>query len=97
METYLAGLADARWKLSKKKAEKTFIGDYATELYETPTLEHDLESRYQSLIGMIRRIVEIGRVDIITEVSMMASHMAMPRELHLELVLHVCCIYPPKL
>ena len=33
-------------------------------------------------------MVEIGRVDIITEVSMMVSQMAMPRELHLEAVLY---------
>ena len=34
-------------------------------------------------------MVEIGRLDIITEVSMMASHMAIPREVHLEEVFHV--------
>ena len=32
--------------------------------------------------------MEIFRVDIITEVSMMASHMAMPRETHFEAVLN---------
>ena len=34
-------------------------------------------------------MVEIGRLNIITEVSMMASHIDMPREGHLEAVLHV--------
>ena len=34
-------------------------------------------------------MLEIGRVYIITKLSMMASHMAMPREVHLEVVLHV--------
>ena len=33
--------------------------------------------------------MEIGRVDIITEVSMMASQMAMPSDGHLEAVLYV--------
>ena len=33
--------------------------------------------------------MEICRVDIITKVSMMASQMAIPREGHLEEVLHV--------
>ena len=33
--------------------------------------------------------MEIGRADIITKVSMMASQMAMPGEENLELVLHV--------
>ena len=34
-------------------------------------------------------MVEIGRIDIMTEVSMLASHLAMPREGHLDAVLHV--------
>ena len=46
---------------------------------ETPALELDLASWYQSFIGMPMRMVEIGRVDIITEVSIMASQMATPR------------------
>ena len=33
--------------------------------------------------------MEMGRVEIITKVSMMESHMGMPREGHLEAVLHV--------
>ena len=64
---------------------------------DIPALENNLESWYQSLVGMIKCMVEIGRVDIITEVSMMASPMAMPREGHLEAVLHVCCISLTKL
>ena len=38
---------------------------------------------------ILRWMVELGRVDICLEVSMMSSHMAMPREGHLEQVLHV--------
>ena len=34
-------------------------------------------------------MLEIGRVGIIAEVSMMASQMAIPREVHLEAVLYV--------
>ena len=33
--------------------------------------------------------MELGRVDIITEVSKLASHMALPREGHLEAVFHI--------
>ena len=85
----MAELADGSWQFLEKKAENPFIGDYEPGMDDTPALEQDLESWYQSLIGMIRWMVEIGRVDIITEVSMMASCMAMPREGHLESVLHV--------
>ena len=42
-----------------------------------------------SLIGVLRWIVELGRVDITCEVSMMASMMAMPREGHLEQLYHM--------
>ena len=34
-------------------------------------------------------MVEIGRVDIITEVSTLASQMAMPSEVHMNAVFHV--------
>ena len=34
-------------------------------------------------------MVEIGRIDMITEVSMMTAHMAMPREGHLDNIFHM--------
>ena len=97
VENYLAELADGRWKFPNNKAENPFVWYYVPKIDETPALEHDLESWYKSLMGMLRWTVEIVRLDIITKVSMMASHMAMPREGNLEAVLHVCCISAPKL
>ena len=44
---------------------------------------------YQSLIGILRWIVELGRVDITCEVSMMASMMALPRSGHLHQLFHI--------
>ena len=38
---------------------------------------------YQTLIGVLIWIVELGRIDIITEVSMLASQLALPREVQL--------------
>ena len=46
-------------------------------------------SFYQSQIGVLRWMVELGRVDIITEVSMLASQLAAPREGHLEAVYRI--------
>ena len=46
-------------------------------------------SYYQSLIGILRWMVELGRVDICTEVSMMSSHLALPRKGHLTALTHV--------
>ena len=42
-----------------------------------------------SQIGVLRWMVELGRVDIITEVSMLAPQLANPREGHLEAVYRI--------
>jgi hypothetical protein len=85
---YLTNLGDARWSMPKK-ASNPFPGDYEPEMDTTPTLNTELASWYASLIGMLRWMVEIGRVDIIMEVSKMASQMASPREGHLDALLHM--------
>ena len=36
-------------------------------------------------------MVEIGRIEIVTKVSMMSSHNAYPREGHFEMFLHMMC------
>ena len=89
MEKYLSELADARCQLPKKKAEKPFLRNYESDMDETPALDHDIESWYQSLIEMLRWMVGIGIVDIITEVSIMESHTSMHMEGHLDMVLHL--------
>jgi hypothetical protein len=44
---------------------------------------------YQHLISVMRWMVELGQIDIATEVSMLSSYLACPREGHLENALHV--------
>jgi hypothetical protein len=44
---------------------------------------------YQTLIGVLCLIVELGRVDIDVEVSMMSSHLALPRSGHLQELYHI--------
>jgi hypothetical protein len=44
---------------------------------------------YQSQIGIMRWCVELGRIDIITEVSMLSTHLCLPYEGHLEAFFHV--------
>ena len=46
-------------------------------------------SYYQSLVVILRWIVELGRVDICVEVSMMSSHVLLPRQGHLDKVFHI--------
>ena len=62
---------------------------YRPELDITHELSPTLASYYMSLIGILRWIVELGRVDICLEVSMMSSHMALPQEGHLDQVIHI--------
>jgi hypothetical protein len=44
---------------------------------------------YQSKIGILHWCVELGRIDIITEVSMLSAYLCLPREGHLEAVFRV--------
>ena len=55
----------------------------------SPVLGPDEASYYQSLIGVIRWMIEIGQIDINTKVSLLLSHLVMPRQGHLESVLHI--------
>lgn len=72
-----------------KKAETPMTTSYRPELDVTPELPSKEAAYYMSLIGILRWIVELGRVDICLEVSIMSSHMAMPREGHLAQLFHI--------
>ena len=58
--------------------------DYRPELEVSPELKSDGVQLYQELIGVLRWAVELGRVDILLEASLMSAFMAMPREGHLQ-------------
>jgi hypothetical protein len=77
-----------RWKLPTK-AETPLCTCYRPELDVTPELNPSEAAYYQSLIGILRWIVELGRVDICLQVSIMSSHLVLPREGHLEQVFHI--------
>jgi hypothetical protein len=72
-----------------KKASGPFGGGYKPELDENPELDPTRANLYQSQIGILRWCVELVRIDIITEVSMLSTHLCLPREGHLEAVFHV--------
>jgi hypothetical protein len=67
---------------------------YEPNLDVTPELDAERSSLYQSQIGVLRWMVEIGQVDILTDVSVLSSHLALPREGHLKAVLlsYVCLL-----
>jgi len=72
-----------------RKAEAPFPSGYRPELDVSRELGCTDASYYQSLIGILRWIVELGRVDICLEVSMLSSHLALPRDGHLECLYHM--------
>jgi hypothetical protein len=49
----------------------------------------ELAGQYQQLIGILRWAVELGRVDILLDVSLMSSHLCQPRMGHLEAVYNI--------
>jgi len=62
---------------------------YRPEEDETPELEGEAITYYQELIGILRWAIEIGRLDLLLEVSLLSSQLASPREGHLQQVLHI--------
>jgi hypothetical protein len=56
-----------------KKASGPFAGGYKPEIPEIPELDPTRENFYQSQIGILRWCVELGPIDIITEVSMLST------------------------
>ena len=72
-----------------KKEENPFRMGYEPELDESTPLNAELSSYYQSILGVMRWMVELGRIDIATEVSLFSSHLAYPREGHFEEALHI--------
>ena len=72
-----------------KAAGAPVTKDYRPELDTSPELDDEESTHYQSLIGVMRWMVEMGRVDICCEVSMLSSFVAMPREGHLQQIYHI--------
>ncbi len=51
--------------------------------------EPGIDTYFQSLIGMMHWMVELGRIDIATEVSLLLLHLALLHEGHLDAALHI--------
>mmetsp|Transcript_12714 Transcript_12714/g.18116 ORF Transcript_12714/g.18116 Transcript_12714/m.18116 type:complete len:403 (+) Transcript_12714:1096-2304(+) len=76
-------------KTLPKKANYPLKGDYRPTTDLTTELDSKQAAYYQSLIGVLRWIVELGRADISTEASMMSSFMTNFRVGHLEQTIHI--------
>ena len=72
-----------------RKATAPIDNTYVPELDETNKLNPKLHTYYQELIGMLRWGTELGRVDILHEVSILSQFQASPREGHLDQLLRI--------
>ena len=73
----------------KTRAPSVLPSGYRPELDTTPYCDPELMSFYQQQMGVLRWLVELGRIDIAAEVSMLAGFLAGPREGHVEAMLHL--------
>ena len=71
------------------KVKSPWPRNYCPEVDVSKELSSIQASYYQSLIGILRWIVELGRADIVMETSALASIMVLPREGHLDAVFHM--------
>ena len=79
-------------KKGEKLTTKLFTplaNKYRPEVDISDEIQDKEASYYQSLIGILRWIVELGRADICVEVSMTSSHLAIPRKGCMEQVLRM--------
>ena len=79
----------ARGMSLNRGGETPMSSTYRPELDISPELDSADAAYYQSLIGVLRWTVEMGRIDVVTEASMMSSFVSMPREGHLTQVLSI--------
>ncbi len=72
-----------------KRVETPLSSNYRPELDFSRNLDGSQVNYYQGLIGVLRWIVELGRIDIIVPVSLLSRYMVSPREGHLQQVYHI--------
>ena len=83
------GEPDRLTRYGKKHGSRPFPKDYRPECDVSPELDADKANRYLQLIGVLRWAVELGRIDINTEVSMLSQHQCLPREGHLDAIYRI--------
>ena len=90
-----AAIANVEFKLDESgqrlptRCPTPLQGNYRPELDISAELKIEGVRYYQELIGVLRWAVELGRIDIAMEVSMLSTHLALPRSGHLQQVYHM--------
>jgi len=63
--------------------------EFVPELDDSNELDKGDKTLYQEITGMLRCTTELGRVDILHELSLLSQYQASPREGHLEQLLRI--------
>ena len=71
------------------KCQTPLSSGYRPELDTSPELKTEGLQRYQELISIVHWAVELGRVDILLETSLMSTHLTLLRWGHLEQLHHI--------
>jgi PAS domain-containing protein len=95
VKTVKESLEGKRWKLPGS-AKTPMTASYYPELDTSPELGPADITFYQEMIGMLRWAVELGRVDINHEISILSQHQASPRQGHLEQILRIVAFLEKK-
>ena len=80
---------DGEGYVLKSNARNPSPTGYKPEIDVTDELDQTLASRFMQLIGILRWAVEIGRIDIYLETSLLSQYQANPRFGHLEAAYHI--------
>ena len=82
---------DLKFTSTKRNGRKTPFSthEYRPEMDDTNYCNGELLTVYQNLIGILRWICELGRMDILHEVSIMSQYLAQPRIGHLQQTLNI--------
>jgi len=83
------GTAEYGFMYLPKGVKTPLANGYRPEIDPSPELDHKKQNYYQGLIGILRWICELGRLDIIQPVSLMSRYLAQAREGHLNQVFHM--------
>jgi hypothetical protein len=87
-QLHLTGKLNGKYSIPAR-VDNPFPVDYDPSTNLSDILEPECSSFYQHLISVMRWMVELGRIDIGTKVSMSSSYLACPCKGHLENALHV--------
>ena len=78
-QTHLTEKLNDKYKIPTR-ADNPFATDYCADTDVSEPLDDECSSFFQHLIGVMRWMVELGRVDIAVEVSLLSSYLAYPEK-----------------